>query len=89
MEKSSLQRTVYNPIIEKNVSGFLDNLDLESLRKNYSIGIIKKGMEYRPDLVANYYLGDSSLSWLITYINDFFNGIRDYKMGKKIKIPIL
>ena len=89
MEKSSLQRTVYNPIIEKNVSGFLDNLDLESLRKNYSIGIIKKGMEYRPDLVANYYLGDSSLSWLITYINDFFNGIKDYKMGKKIKIPIL
>lgn len=89
MEKSSLQRTIYNPIIKKNVSGFLDNLDLENLRKNYSIGIIKKGMEYRPDLVANYYLGDSSLSWLITYINDFFNGIKDYKMGKKIKIPIL
>ena len=42
MEKSSLQRTIYNPIIEKNVSGFLDNLDLENLRKNYTMGILKK-----------------------------------------------
>lgn len=89
MEKSSLQRTIYNPIIEKNVSGFLDNLDLENLRKNYTMGIIKKGMEYRPDLVADYYLGDSSLAWLITYVNNFFNGIKDYKIGKKIKIPKL
>ena len=44
-------------------------------------------MEYRPDLVADYYLGDSSLSWLITYVNNFFNGIKDYKVGTKIKIP--
>ena len=87
MEKASLQKNIYNPIIEKKVSGFLDNLDLDKLKNDCVDGVIKKGMEYRPDLVADYYLGDSSLSWLITYVNNFFNGIKDYKVGTKIKIP--
>ena len=87
MEKASLQKKIYNPTIEKKVSGFLDNLDLDKLRNDCIDGVIKKGMEYRPDLVADYYLGDSSLSWLITYVNNFFNGIKDYKVGTKIKIP--
>lgn len=84
-----MQEKFYNPIIERVANGFLDNRELSDFRGKYVMGEIKKEMEYRPDLVAYYYLNDSTLGWMITYINDFFNGVSDYKVGRKIKIPII
>lgn len=87
MRRTELQPTIFNAIINDNSKGFLDNKELEEMRNNCTDGYILKGMEYRPDLVANYYLGDPKKSWAITFVNNFYNGIKDYKLGKKIKIP--
>ena len=89
MNKGNLINTIYNPVLETNTKSFLDNLDLENLKSNCTNGTIKKGMEYRPDLVALHYLNDSTMGWLITYVNDFYDGIKDYKLGREIKIPVL
>jgi len=89
MNIGELQRTIYNPILKQNTKSFLDNDELEDIKNNYSEGVIMNGMQYRPDVVADYYMGDSNYAWLITYINDFYNGIKDYTLGKKIKIPLL
>ena len=89
MQRGILQEEIYNPILNENTKGFLDNQKMEELRKNVTYGYILQGMELRPDLVAEYYLGDPTMSWAITYINNFFNGIEDYTAGKKIKIPII
>lgn len=81
------QETIYNPILEEKAKGFLDASTMESLKQNYTYGYVLKGMEYRPDLVANYYLGSVNYSWLITYVNEFFKGVSEYTVGRKIKIP--
>lgn len=88
MNRSNFQTSLYNPILKENVTGFLDKAELEKYKKNTQTVIIPVGMSYRPDLVAKTFLNDESMSWLITYINNFTNGIEDYIEGKKIKIPI-
>lgn len=87
MNRLVLQKEQYNPIINDNSKGFLDNKEIANLRNNCIDGYILKGMEFRPDLVANYYLGDPRKAWAITFVNNFVNGIKDYTIGKKIKIP--
>ena len=82
---SNIQDNIYNPILKETTKGFAELDKIKSL--SYSDGYVMKGMEYRPDLVADYYLGDSSLSWLITCYNNFTNGLKDYTLGKKLKIP--
>ena len=82
-----LQTTFFNPILGEEAKGFAELKNIEDA--TYIEGYVKKGMEYRPDLVADYYLGDSKKAWLITCFNRFTNGIRDYTLGRKIKIPIL
>ena len=82
---SSYQDSIYNSSLKENVKGFVDFQKIKNL--DYLEGYVLKWMEYRPDLVASYYLNDSSLSWIITCFNGFTNGIEDYKAGKKLKIP--
>lgn len=87
MGRTYYQSTQNNPVINDNSKGFLDNTNLTELYKNCSDGYVLKGMEYRPDLVAMHYLGDPTKAWAITFVNNFFNGIKDYTLGKKLKIP--
>lgn len=68
---------------------FVDNSKIVEMEKNYVEKEIQKGMEYRPDLVAYVYLGDPNKSWMITLLNNFNNGIQDYTLGRKIKVPVL
>ena len=83
--RSKAQRTVYNKILECNTKGFIDMLDFQF--DDYEYGVVTQRMAFRPDLVALKYLGDCDLAWVITLANGFTNGIRDYTLGRKIKIP--
>lgn len=87
MNRLDYQETIYNPIINNNSKGFLNSKLLKNYKESYTIGVIRPGMEYRPDLVAKYYLGDVSRAWEIEFINNFTNGVKDFKLGRNIKIP--
>lgn len=87
MDKLTYQDSIYNPILETNTKGFINQSLLTEYKKNYKMGNIIPGMEYRPDLIAKYYLGDVSRAWEIIFINNFTGGIKDLKAGRLIKIP--
>lgn len=87
MNRTDFQNELYNPIIKDYSKGFLDEKEMSKYKNNYTYGYVLQGMEFRPDLVAKYYMGDPELSWLITYVNEFEDGIKDYILGRKIKIP--
>ena len=78
---------IKDPVLKENVKGFIDINDLESIKRNAVYAYIPIGMGYRPDLVAAHFLGDANEAWLITCINNFTNGIKDYKEGRRILIP--
>jgi len=81
------RKSIKNPILDKQVKGFVNGSYIDSLRSNTYVAKIPVGMGYRPDLVAEYFLHDSNSAWIITCINNFTNGIKDYKEGRKILIP--
>lgn len=84
------QDTLENPVLDNDeTKGFIDSKYLSSLKDNCSTAVIKKGMEYRPDLISMYYYGTVSNAWLISYVNDFDGGIKDYVAGRTILIPNL
>ena len=85
MSITELQQLMFNSVLGEDTKGFAELKDIRE--QQYSEGSVLKGMEYRPDLVADYYLGNSNLAWMITSINNFVNGIEDYTLGKKLKIP--
>lgn len=87
MSKYDYVENLYSVALDKNVKGFMDNENIKILEENSTGGQILLGMEYRPDKVAAYYLGDEKLSWAITLANRFTNGIQDYYLGREIKIP--
>lgn len=89
MTRLEFEREIYSDIVGKDIKGFPLYEDYAFLFNETEDAIIHIGMEYRPDKIAEYYLGDSRLAWVITYLNKFSNGIRDYTLGKKIKIPKL
>jgi len=76
-----------NPILNKEVKGFLNQDSLNKYKENTRTEVIPFGMSYRPDLIANYFLGDPTAGWIIMYVNNFLNGIKDLEEGKKILIP--
>lgn len=82
---TDLQPKIYNSIIKDEGKGFANFETIDDA--SYSIGYVLKGMEYRPDLVAGYYLNDPGKAWMITYLNNFINGAEDYILGRKLKIP--
>lgn len=87
MEIVDFQDTIENPVLNDDTKGFVDGAELSSYRENYTLVSIPKGMEYRPDLISMYYYGTTNNAWLITYANDFDNGVKDYIAGRRIKIP--
>ena len=80
---------IYNSIINSNVKDFLDYSLIEKLSFDSTEGMVLQGMEYRPDKISEYYLGSSSYAWAITLINKFSEGVKEYTLFRKIKIPSL
>ncbi len=80
----SIKNNVLNGEISKS---FIDVKDFETLKNNYFYGYVLPGMEYRPDLIADYYLGSSQSAWILYVVNEFTNGIKDFTKGRQIKIP--
>lgn len=87
MKKSNYLNSIYCGELNIMVKGFLSDEQLKILRDNSYTGSVMQGMEFRPDKVAAYYLGDERMSWVISAANNFQNGIQDYYLGRKIKIP--
>lgn len=48
---------------------------------------IPKSEEYRPDLIANRFYGDTKLSWVLVYANNFGNSPEDFIVNKTIRVP--
>lgn len=87
MRKNDYVADLYCDELDTDVKGFFDRDNCDILKENSTTQIIPPGMEYRPDKVATYYLGSSTYSWMIDLANDFENGIKDYKLGRKILVP--
>lgn len=87
MDRIDSQETVYNPIIDGEAKGFLDYSVIEYYRRNSSLDSIPVGLEYRPDLIARHFLGNERLAWLISAVNNFNGGVKDYTEGRMLLIP--
>ena len=48
---------------------------------------INAAFEYRPDKLAEYYLGNPQYDWILTLLNNFDKGIEDYYLGRLVIIP--
>lgn len=89
MNKSDYVSTIFSSELNQDIKGFFDSEDIKILKENSTIQNIPYGMEYRPDKVAAYFLGNESYSWMITLANNFENGIKDYYYGRRINVPDL
>lgn len=87
MKKNDFVKDIYCKELNTNIKGFLSDSQIKVLRENSTNGQVMQGMEYRPDKIAAYYLGDERLSWAVSAANNFQNGIQDYYLGRSIKIP--
>lgn len=83
------QYTIQNGILNAKAKSFIDNKDFDNIKANCSNGYVLSGMEYRPDLIADYYLGSYEYAWLLQVVNGFTNGVKDFTPGRLIKIPDL
>ncbi len=87
MLKNDYIDTIYCEELDTDIKGFMSDSNMKILADNYTSGTVMQGMEYRPDKIAAYYLGDERLGWAISLANDFDGGISDYYLGRSIKIP--
>lgn len=87
MDRTSNQETVYNPIIGSDSKGFLNYSVIARYRKNSRLEVVPIGLAYRPDLIARHFLNNEKLAWLISAVNNFHNGVKDYTEGRMILIP--
>lgn len=85
--KNTFVKDIYCKELNTDIKGFLSAENLKILRDNCTTGQVLQGMEYRPDKIAAYYLGDERLGWAISAANNFQNGIQDYYLGRSLKIP--
>ena len=81
--------TVTNPAINnKEIKGFITKDFIKKfLDGRESVSNIQHGFQYRPDKLAAYYYNNPTYYWILTYVNNFENGIEDYVLGKEIIVP--
>lgn len=48
---------------------------------------ITSDYQYRPDKIAYRFYGNSLLSWVLIYANNFRNGVADFIANREIEIP--
>ena len=87
MRKYDFVSDVYCDSLGINIAGFFDRKNCDILKENSTVQTIPIGMQFRPDKVAAYYLGNANYSWLIDLANDFEDGIKDYRLGRAILVP--
>lgn len=87
MLKNDFVNEIYDEKYGIKIKGFVSSEVIKILRENSKKEIVLQGMEYRPDKLAAYYLGDERLGWLLTLANSFTNGIKDYYLGREILVP--
>ena len=87
MLKNSFINNIYCEELDTNIKSFLTAKQLKILKEHSMEGYVLQGMEFRPDKVAAYYLGDERLGWAISAASGFINGIQDYREGRKVLIP--
>lgn len=87
MRKYDFVEDIYCDSLNNNIKGFFDVEKIKILKKYSSIQSVLLGMEFRPDKIATYYLGNSNYSWAIDLANNFEDGIKEYYVGRKILIP--
>lgn len=81
--------TIINPILNyKKSKGFPSVEFINSfLDGKEKVIQIPNGFQYRPDKLAELYYKDSTYYWIISYVNNFDNGIEDYIVGRDVIIP--
>ena len=80
--------TVWNDEMQHTMKGFPTN-DLFTTF-NFSDDIryrIPLKFQYRPDLIANQFYGDSRLFWVLVYANGFSNSPQDFETTTVIRVP--
>lgn len=80
--------TIINPANNKQTKSFISKDFIKSfLDGNETVSYIQQGFQYRPDKLAAYYYNDPTYYWILTFVNNFENGIEDYNIGREIIIP--
>lgn len=86
MEKSKY----FYPVVEVDGISELDYLDSEILDMDLPTAqtfMIKDPFTYRPDLIAQRFLGSYHYGWLLARHNGFLDPIFDFEQGVVIDIP--
>ena len=81
--------TIINPALNyKKMKGFPSKEFISSfLDGNETINTIPNGFQFRPDKLAEYYYGNSTYSWILSYVNNLEYGIEDYVVGRDLIFP--
>lgn len=82
--------TIFNEDINHNQKGLMTT-PIGDLFKTENDTYYKIPIEYqyRPDLIAYKFYGNSKLSWILTYVNEFSNSPEDYDTDVVIRIPYI
>jgi hypothetical protein len=79
---------VYNTFDANNISQQISGIsyypDFSIYKNYYKMHVILPEEEYRPDKIAFNLWGDQTMSWVLSAINNFYSGIREYKNGVTI-----
>lgn len=83
--------TVQNITTGTSYKGFpsIENFSSMFSTNNDVIYTIPLKFQYRPDLIANYFYGDSNLFWIIVYNNNISNSPEGFTTGTIIKVPYI
>lgn len=87
MNKNDYINNIYSEELKTDIKGFFSKNNINTLQEEVTFGSVLQGMEYRPDKLAAYYLGNERLGWILDLTNNFNEGIKEYYLGRKIKIP--
>ena len=81
--------TVENPALNnQKIKSFITKEFIQLfLDGNQTIINIPQGFQYRPDKLSAYYYDDPTYYWILTFVNNFENGLEDYVEGREIIIP--
>ena len=74
MLKNNFINNIYCEELDTDIKSFLTAKQLKILKEHSTEGYVLQGMEFRPDKVAAYYLGDERLGWAISAASGFING---------------
>jgi hypothetical protein len=91
---NKIRQNIYSGYLNNYIKAFPNVRDIELIINNSKSSdgngnkyTVLTGMEYRPDIISLYYLGDTKYAWAIYYANYSSEGIKFFTLGREIKIP--